>query len=127
MYIRFVTDIRDDLARTEMGIFQSGWPNRVTDWRITELQREYDWFNRHLAVPRRFHMRPGRKGHRAGVCWFRPEATEHITRARYIAWLLSDMGVPVTELRNRDPGTRLWQDTHQIVALTDRRAPNRLH
>lgn len=121
-FIRFVTPERDTNSRSYTGIFSADWSVLTGgDWRFDALMSEYSWFNRNLDIPVRLELRQGRKGNRSGVCWFRPEAFEFIRRARYMSWLLTELGLFVTELRSADPGTRLWADEHQIVALPDLR------
>ena len=123
MYIRFVTPYHDVQSRTCAGIFRAYWQHwrdravAPDDWRVIELGRVVNWFNSHLDLPRRVGIRQGRKGAINGVCWFRPQARHCINNARYMAWLLTDLGTPVEEWRSEDPGTMLWQDAQQIVAI----------
>ncbi|MEL6522934.1 MAG: hypothetical protein AAFQ66_18330 [Pseudomonadota bacterium] len=133
MYLRFVSSHWDDQARAESGLFcafsvarEARDDGRLTGWQIDELGRMYHWFCLHLDKPGSFVRRCG-KGERAGVCWFRPEAAEHVSNARYMAWLLCDIGFPVEELRARRPGTILWSDNHQVVAIPYRNGPRAFH
>lgn len=130
MYIRFVTSVWSDDCRTHLGFFHAihGARHRhgPDDWRVRELGRQYAWFCHRLAVPDTLARKVGRHGARRGVCWFRDSAGEHVSRARYACWLIEDMGLPIRELRSDRPGTRIWQDDHQVVAITDR-ATMRLH
>lgn len=125
MYIRFISYSRDAAARTMTGIFQTGldaWydrPDLVGLWQLSEIHREFDWFNEHLDIPDRLWYRPYRRGERSGVCWFKSTASEHISRARYLAWLLADIGIATRVLRARRLHNILWQDQHQIVAIAE--------
>ncbi|QJF50838.1 hypothetical protein [Roseobacter ponti] len=122
MFIRFETEVRDPCSRTNEGIFCAAGdvlfdgPHATLSWQISELLRLRDWFNTHLNCPDRLWYRPGRRGEISGVCWFRDTAGDHVTRARYMAWLLNDVGCGVVERRARRPGRILWEDVHQIVA-----------
>lgn len=131
MYIRFVWPVRHDVCRTHPGFFFASayarYPRDARDWRVRELQAEIAWFGEHLAVPGRLRIPAGRHGPRWGVCWFRDDAAEHVSRARYVAWLLTDLGVPIEEWRSPRPGTRVWEDRHQIVALPEREPVIRVH
>lgn len=120
MYLRFVTADVDPYSRAETGIFRA--PRHVLSdaatpaWISNELDREYDWFNEHLPVPDTLWKRIGRRGMVYGVCWFRAEARECVSRARYISWLLCEAGLPVREIRTSRPGEVLCRDDYQVVA-----------
>ncbi|MBD3679189.1 MAG: hypothetical protein HUJ27_12425 [Rhodobacteraceae bacterium] len=123
MYLRFTTFANDEDSRTSLGIFQAAadiWydrPELSHLWQVAELRRELDWFNEHLERPDRRWYRPYKRAERSGVCWFKPDATTHIHRARYMAWLLADLGVATTVLRAASFDQVIWQDRHQVVAI----------
>ena len=129
MFIRFISPHWDDFARTRSGFFGPAYARRCSahtpDWIADELSRELRWFCDRLAVPERL-AKPTGRDWRNGDCWFRDSAAEHISRARYVCWLLGETGMPITELRARRPGTVLWRDDHQVVALADRRAKHEM-
>lgn len=126
MHIRFCTYVHDANARCDRGIFDPAldlWYDRfdrvyhTIPWQVYELHRELDWFNDHLATPRRFWYRPFRFSERNGVCWFDGRASEHVSRARYMCWLLQDLGVATYELRDEALQNVIWRDAYQAVAL----------
>lgn len=123
MFIRFESPVRDGYSRANLGIFQtigrclSDTPRDQRGWQHAELRREVNWFNDQMDVPHRLYYRGGRRAGRSGICWFRDHATEHIERARYMAWLLDDLGTPILMRLSDTPGSILWQDPHQVVAL----------
>ncbi len=121
MYLRFAGLNREPSVGVAPGIFwtSSGLPLEG-DWRHAEIARVLDWFNDHLDVPLVLERRLGRHGIRQGVCWFRDDARAHIAQARYFAWLLTDVGRPVRELRAHRPGTEIWRDDHQVVFVPAR-------
>lgn len=131
MFIRFVTPHRDAESRCRAGLFSIAYAAsrspRIGDWQRAELCRELDWFDNHLAAPGVLVTTTGHRQRRNGVCWFRDRAAEHVSRARYIAWLLSEHGALVEELRTERPGTTIWSDEHQIVAVAHRHAPHLAH
>ena len=131
MYIRFVTPHWDPRSRTHRGFFASAYlasrSPQVDEWQRAELDRELIWFADNLAVPHVLAKPTGHLQRRNGVCWFRDHAADHVSHARYVAWLLGELGLPIDELRAENAGTTIWADRHQVVALTDRRAPYRLH
>ncbi|KIC18662.1 hypothetical protein [Leisingera sp. ANG-Vp] len=122
MYVRFTTRCVDVDARSSTGVFTAAYDlfydrsDLAKYWQMDELRRVLDWFNDHLSTPQRFFYRPGSKSEISGVCWFRDSAKDHVSQARYLAWLVSDLGTPVEELRHKSPGRILWEDEFQVVA-----------
>lgn len=122
--------MRGAQSRANLGIFQTDGdclrrtPADSRGWHHAELRRELDWFNDRLEAPDRFFYRACRRAERSGICWFRDSATDHITRARYMAWLLTEIGTPIRIRRDAMPGSILWEDRHQVVALPPSRVLN---
>lgn len=130
MYIRFAQLRSDPVCRVAPGLFHATHQLPAydgSDWRHREIRDVVGWFNRNLDVPGALSLRVGRHGVRRGVCWFRDEAADHVSQARYLAWLLGEIGVPVRELRSDRPGTAIWGDSHQIVTIPEARAPIAIH
>ena len=129
--MRFVVPAWCDEAATEFGIFHFAYDvarhDRTPCWIRAELGRELAWFGRSLDVPDRLARRFRRRRTIRGVCWFRPEAGEHIARARYMGWLMSEAGCPVEQIRTRYPGEVIWRDAHQIVARPGADVPRAFH
>lgn len=125
MYIRFESRVRDYDARCNQGVFCAAfdvWYDRddlQNLWQVQEMRRVLDWFNDHLNAPMRVSYRPGKKAEINGVCWFRATSGVFVSRGRYLAWLLEDLGYPITERHTRHPGRFLWEDAHQVVAAQD--------
>ncbi len=122
MYIRFESTLPDTDARCCSGVFTAAfdiWYDR-TDltslWQVQEMRRVLDWFNEHLKKPEHFYYRPNRKAEISGICWFHASAHSHVSQARYLAWLLNDIGQPIVTRTASAPGRVLWQDNHQVVA-----------
>jgi len=129
MYIRFISPTWAAEARTHAGFFamtyNARYDRRTPLWMREELGRELQWFNAHLGIPARLSKETGR-GRRNGVCWFRDGASQHISHARYICWILRELGRTTTELRTRRPGTLIWSDDNQVVALAERVACHKI-
>ena len=122
MYIRFAQLARDPAIRAAPGVFQAArhLPRfDRDDWRHHEIRRLYRWFNRELEVPAALSRRMSRYGERRGICWFRDDAGRYINEARYLAWLLSDVGIPVREMRSPGPGVEIWRDDAQVVVVPE--------
>lgn len=127
MYIRFVVPLARRGICDEAGIFHSAYSvapdHAVPDWLREELARELRWFEWCLDVPERFARTFKRRRPKHGICWFRPEAGEHIARSRYLTWLMTEAGAPAREIRARRLGEVIWQDAHQVVARPLGRPP----
>lgn len=114
MYIRFI--LLAPRRRRPFGIFRS---DRYLDdaelphWVRDPIDEHYKWFNKNLRLPR------NGKGGRidaCALCWFRPEAHEHIARARDLAWLLAEAGHPTAMIKTRRVGRIIYDDEFQVVA-----------
>ena len=132
MYMRFVVPVRDNWTGVETGFFTGLFDVKYRDqpaprWLRDEVVRELDWFNSNLGAPERLTRPSGRFGDIRGVCWFRPEAGEAVSRARYCAWLLEEGGIPVREIRSAQPGEIIWRDDMQVVAKPGRDHPRMFH
>ena len=119
MYLRFVCGARHPHAAAELGIYQArmlvDWTQHP-DWMKREFDRAFEWC-RCLAVPKIY---TGKRRHRHAartLCWLKPEADWVIGEFRYSAWLMTEAGLPVREVRTRRPGVILWEDDDQIVSL----------
>ena len=128
MYLRFVVSERDKWTGAERGFFGPAiavkyWERRAPAWIREQICEELDWFNEHLDAPKKLERSAGRRGSVYGVCWFRPEAVEAVSRARYVGWLLTEAGIPVRGLRRAHPGEIIWKDDMQVVAKPPRDLP----
>lgn len=89
-----------------------------------ELRALMQWFNEHLDEPSRMvpfravgmRARRRRWAETSAICWFREEASEHLTRARRVAELVRDAGIPIVERSvTRIPGKLCSEDEFQIA------------
>lgn len=119
--------IRFEHAHEPYGLFSYGSLARpaLEPARRRRLEELYEWFDRELDLPSRMHAfrfvgrRTGSKWRAKDAsarCWFRASATEHVERARELAALLREAGIPVIERRARGiPGKLCSEDSHQIA------------
>lgn len=127
MYIRLVLPHYVGRYGGEAGFFHEAYELKrdkinVPKWLRKQLKQQLRWFDNNLAAPGRVVLHFKRRNTIHGLCWFKPEAREHIDRARYVAWLMTEAGHPVREIRVNNPGQIFWRDEHQIVA----KAPERI-
>ena len=124
MYIRFVrpTLIKGMAARG--GFFTAAGALRrqpdIDPHTARQVKDLLDWFRENLAEPERFTRSASKGFYRAeftkGLSWFKPEATEMLTKALDLVALLQDNGYPIDTLRSARIGYVLCEDAHQIVA-----------
>jgi hypothetical protein len=115
-YVRFVVGRKDEDSHVEQGIFQAA--ARALEWHtITgpdaeELNELRAWFSDNLEKPASF----GRGNQSLGICWFRTDATEHISRMWEMVRILERNGIFVKKIRTDRPGYVVYEDEWQIVA-----------
>jgi hypothetical protein len=120
MYVRFVTTRQHPDTGVQMGILQTRrlMPphGQVAEWDEQRLAALIDWFNEHLEKPARVARSRRPNGHHAAISWFKSTAVEHIARARELAALLEEYGVPTLMLTTDRPGYVVYEDEFQIAA-----------
>ena len=120
MFIRFVTNQRDEDTSNPVGIFVVAYDllenGKLADFERTEMRRTIDWFKSNLPIPGRFVR--SRKPHREdkGICWFKCSATDCMTHIRYLVQLVTEHDIAVRELRTDKPGYLIYEDDSQVVA-----------
>jgi hypothetical protein len=128
MFIRFIAPWR--LRRgIDQGLFGPAY-SALAAASVPEILRlairhELDWFEDALPVPRGrdFCVRSRKHWVSHGICWFRAEAGEMISRAHGLAALLDAAGLPVARLKTRRPGQILYRDPWQVIAKPDAATP----
>ena len=115
-YIRFVVGRKDEDSHVEQGIFQA--IGRALEWQAVtgsdadELKEVRAWFNENLQKPTSF----GRDKLRLGICWFKTDATEHISRIWQLVQILERHGIYIKKVRTDKPGYVIYEDEWQLVA-----------
>jgi hypothetical protein len=115
-YVRFVVDFKDEDSHVEQGIFQAIW--RAIEWgHITgkdaeELIKLRSWFNENLERPDSF----GRGRHSLGICWFKVEATEHISQVYAMVRVMERNRIYIKKIKTDKPGYVIYEDDWQLVA-----------
>jgi hypothetical protein len=115
-YIRFVIGNKDEDSNVERGIFQAAYLaiewNEVAANDVRELTKLLTWFDGNLSKPSAF----GRDALRRGICWFKTEANEHISKVWKIVEILERNGIYVQKIRTDRPGYIIYEDEWQLVA-----------
>lgn len=77
------------------------------------------WFEENLEQPERFNRSKSKGYYRRptkGISWFKPGASEHISKAFELSEILREHGHHVEMRKSRRPGYVVYEDSHQIVA-----------
>ncbi len=125
MYLRFCTYIPCPEAPGAFdGLFCAAYDLRDSGetpaWLADAINHHIQWFNRELPKPARLGVKSRGVVGWQGVCWFKPQATECIDRARDLVALVQEGGVAIKCLKRRDPGEILYEDDFQVVAKAAR-------
>ena len=116
MLIRFTTLATDPDSGHTSGILVAAHDLRddgdLTADEHTDLRTALVWFNEHLVVPGILKA----EEHRRAISWFKPAASEAISRMWHLKQLLDTHGVHVEVLRTSDPGTVVYEDGWQVIA-----------
>jgi hypothetical protein len=120
-YIRFVIGRNDEDSNVEKGIFQAvalalEWRD-ITGSDADELNKLWVWFSENLEKPTSF----GRDTLRLGICWFKTDATKHISRIWEMVQILERNGIFVKKIRTDKPGYVIYEDDWQLVAESFRK------
>lgn len=124
MFVRFIIGSKDRYCGVHEGVFGIAYELRnaseTPTWQAQELTRLPAWFAANLQAPDRSNNTKS-KGyyHRNGmaICWFKPEATEHIAKIRELSAILEEHGYTVRMIRTRRPGYVVYEDDHQVAAV----------
>ena len=118
MYIRFCSGEIDTQSHVPSGLFCAASELR---WSDSLPQHEFDlltelkcWFNEHLASP--FDYLPRGKSFERAVCWFKPTAHEHLTRAWELVAILERNDILIWTIKASRVGYVHYEDRVQVFA-----------
>lgn len=76
-----------------------------------------DWFDERLIEPKRFARSNNKHAHEKALSWFKPEASEHIGKARRLLSKMAEGGIVSEMITSDNPGYVVYEDEQQIVAV----------
>jgi hypothetical protein len=121
MFVRYVVADLHEKSTRPMGVFQAAY--RLRDRGVFSIadQAAYfsltGWFDVWLDVPTRFSRSRRPRACPKAICWFKPEAINHIERVRRLAKLLERYGMRTRLLKTGKPRYIVYEDEHQVVAV----------
>ena len=118
-FIRFVSGEIDEDSHVSAGLFTAAHDlleePALPDDEYFALRDVMDWFNQHLKGPFRYRLRAAWRAERA-ICWFKPTAQEHLSRAWEMTEILERNDVFIRTIKVERPGYILYEDEAQILA-----------
>lgn len=119
MFIRFVSGEIDEDSLVSAGLFSVAgdllYDPLLPDDEYFPLRELMDWFNEHLKGPYEYRLRTPSRARRA-ICWFKPTAHEHLSRAWQMAAILERNDVFIRTIKVERTGYVLYEDEAQILA-----------
>ena len=119
MLIRFVSGEIDEDSLVSVGLFTAAfdlmYETALPDEEYFVLRALMDWFNQHLKGPFRYRLKAAWRAQRA-ICWFKPTAHEHLSRAWEMAAILQRNDVFIRTIKVQRAGYVLYEDEAQILA-----------
>jgi hypothetical protein len=117
MFLRLTTSSLREESGQPLGIFHAVRYLR-DDGRLTAEEeaiadKVFDWLYDHLDAPSEQILAANPQA----VSWFRATATEAIIQAKRLIPILESHGFHVATTRRLDPGTLVYADATQVLAL----------
>jgi len=116
MYIRFEGLRQNERSASRLGILQLAFELRdsgsLPKYAEEVLLTNISWIKEHLHSPEILRE----EGRHRAICWFHPRAREALKRIRVIKAVLEEAGYPIDQVKTRDPGEILYEDSWQVVA-----------
>jgi hypothetical protein len=119
MFIRFVSGEINEDSPVSTGLFHAALDllddPALPDYERLPLSELMDWFEEHLEDPFKYRLRPPARARRA-ICWFKPHAHEHLSRAWEIVAILERNDVLSWTIKIARAGRIFYEDEAQILA-----------
>ena len=121
MFIRFITEFKNDYDEIETGVFQASAYLRkshiIYDYDKKHLIEIRDWFNLNLEAPDRFSKAKKKNAANVSLSWFKSTATEHLKRMYEMKEILERYGIFITVIKRENPGYIVYEDEFQVSTL----------
>ena len=122
MFIRFVSGELDPDARVPAGLFHSldqlYGSDEVPLYELDAVREVQNWFEENLtSIPD--YVSDYWRSYEA-ICWFRSNASHHLSRAWELAGILERNNVLVWTIKSREVGVIYYEDEVQVFARPTR-------
>lgn len=116
MFIRFVSGEIDEDSHVFAGLFCAAHDlnGYVPKYEVEALRELQEWFDINLKSPVK-HL-PRYYCYERAVCWFKPNAREHLARAWEMAMILERHDILIWTIKARRTGYVYYEDDAQVFA-----------
>ncbi|OSZ82756.1 hypothetical protein CAP35_05695 [Chitinophagaceae bacterium IBVUCB1] len=121
MFIRFITEFKNEYDEIETGVFQAvGYLCRTDvmyDYDKKHLMEIRGWFNANLEKPTRFSKSLKKNAPKVSLAWFKSTATEHLKRMYEMKVIIEKYDITVLVIKRENPGYIVYEDDFQVSTL----------
>ena len=121
MYIRFITEFKNEYNEVQTGVFQAAAflrKNNLTyEFDKLRLNEIKDWFNSNLDKPGRFSRSRKKHAETVSLSWFKSSAVEHLKWMYELKVVLEKYDIVVEVIMRENPGYILFEDEYQVTTL----------
>ena len=130
MYLRFITQFKNETGEYESGVFQASEFLRLNsntfNYDKESLTRIKYWFSANLDRPDRFSKSKSKNPHNNALSWFKDSATEHLKRMYEIKEILERYEIQVEVVKRENPGYIIYEDDYQVTTIPHRADKNKV-
>jgi len=120
-FIRFITFETDGVTGYQVGFFKAAYALRRSNHLLGVDKDTYsgilDWFDNELDAPNRLARSANSHAHGKALSWFKPEAEEHIAKARQLLSMMARNSIASKMIKTADPGYVLYEEDYQLIAI----------
>jgi hypothetical protein len=121
MYIRFITEFKNEFDEIETGVFHAAAYLRrshiIYDYDKKHLTEIRDWFNSNLDAPNRFSKAKRKNAADVSLSWFKASAIDHLKKMYELKEIIEKYDLFITVLKRENPGYIVYQDEFQVSTV----------
>lgn len=130
MYIRFITQFRNEKDQIETGMFSAAEFLRVGDllfeYDKKNLEQIIKWFSLNLKKPDRLSNSTRKNPANVSLSWFKSSATAHLNQMHALKEILERYEMRVDIIKRTRPGYIVYEDDHQVSTIPYREDKNKV-
>ena len=130
MYIRFITQFRNEKDQIETGMFSAAEFLRVGDllfeYDKKNLEQIIKWFSLNLKKPDRLSKSTRKNPANVSLSWFKSSATAHLNQMHALKEILERYEMRVDIIKRTRPGYIVYEDDHQVSTIPYREDKNKV-
>jgi hypothetical protein len=130
MYLRFITEFKNDNKEIVTGVFQAAGFLRENihtfDYDKERLEKIKKWFNNNLAAPNKFSKSKSKNPANVSLSWFKSSAIEHLKWMYEMKEIIGRYDIHVEVIKRENPGYIVYEDEYQISTIPHRADKNKV-